>query len=179
MIKIVVSFDNSLKLFQKKFFDIIRMKIIIDNIRISQTNQFTVKLGTFWKVRFFSKIQKKKQKPLSLFQFWSKIWKCAFWSFWYAQTHIFRLDITIFKSNLKNKITIYILHDIGYSQINHILDLLPFVKTDPRQVYQCFAMEIIALTIQMHRTSSKLVTPNILQWKETFSPKLVFFLLKI
>ena len=54
-------------------------------------------------------------------------------------------------------------------------DLSQVVKTNPEQVYQCFFfMKIIALTIQMRRTSQKLVTQNISRWKETLSQKLDF-----
>ena len=40
-------------------------------------------------------------------------------------------------------------------------DLYQVVKTDPEQDYNFFFMKIIALTIQMHMTSKKLVTQNI------------------
>ena len=63
VIKIIVPFNNLFKLILKKVVKYFSMEIFNINVyvksKISQINHFTAKQGTFWKVRFSSKIKKK------------------------------------------------------------------------------------------------------------------------
>ena len=75
VIKIVVPFNNSLKQIIKKlvkyFFLCENYQIYNTNVYVksSQTNHFTVKQGTFWKVRVLSKFLKEKHSQVFFFKF--------------------------------------------------------------------------------------------------------------